>query len=150
MSKNNNGIDELLSFFQDTLSPADVLSSKMMAQISTAITKERLKLHMNQADFAKHIHASQSLVSRWESGDYNFTIQKIAEIAASLNLDVDITLHDANTQNTQSIAYSSSSSGFTKTIYCSQKNNYSSRSFSEMTSNNFSKKQEDSNYASVR
>ena len=86
--KHTRTIEDLFDLFSESLSPADVISAKLMSQISTAITKERMKLSMNQADFAKHIDATQSLVSRWEHGDYNFSIRKIAEIAASLNLDV--------------------------------------------------------------
>lgn len=88
------GIEDLLQLFEDTLSPSDVLISKLMAQISAAITKERLKLHMTQSEFAEYIGSSQSLVSRWEHGDYNFTIKKIAEIAVKLNLDVNIEMRN--------------------------------------------------------
>lgn len=84
------GIDDLLSLFEDTLSPADVLSSKLMAQVSAAFTRERLKLHLTQSEFAKHIGVTQSQISRWEHGDYNFSLEKIADIAAKLNLDVNI------------------------------------------------------------
>ena len=84
----SNQLSDVLDLFEDTLNPTDMLTAKIIAQISTAITNERLKLHMTQAQFARHIGASQSLVSRWERGDYNFSIRKIAEIAAALNLDV--------------------------------------------------------------
>lgn len=147
---NKNGIDEIFSLFEDILSPADVLTAKMMAQISTAITRERLKLHMNQAEFAKHINASQSLVSRWEHGDYNFSIRKIAEIAAALNLDVTISLSDASIQRQSSIDYSEAT-GFTKTMYYSNKNEYSNkRSISVAPSTTYSRKQEEKDHASIR
>ena len=99
MEKNECNLSELLSLFEETLDAADILTSKIMAQISTAITKERLKLHMNQSEFAKYINASQSLVYRWERGDYNFSIRKIAEIATALNLDVDFSLYKPNVQH---------------------------------------------------
>lgn len=84
-------IEELLELFNESLSPADVLTSKLMAQISSIITKERMKLSMNQTEFAEYVSATQSQVSRWEHGDYNFSIRKIAEIAVKLNLDVNFT-----------------------------------------------------------
>jgi transcriptional regulator with XRE-family HTH domain len=87
-------IHDLLELFEDALSPADVLSSKLMAQVSTAITKERLKLRMTQAEFAQHIEVTQSQVSRWERGNYNFSLEKIADIASKLNLDVNISTVD--------------------------------------------------------
>ena len=146
---NRNGIDDLFSLFENIVSPADVLTAKMIAQISTAITRERLKLHMNQAEFARHINASQSLVSRWEHGDYNFSIRKIAEIAAALNLDVTISLSDASIQHQSSIEYSEAA-GFTKTMYYSSRNEYSNKkSISVVPSTAFSKKQEEKNHASI-
>lgn len=48
MNENSNaGIDNLLSLFSDALTPADVLSAKLIAQISGAITSERLKRNMS-------------------------------------------------------------------------------------------------------
>ncbi len=93
MSKNVKcGIDDLLGLFDDLVSSADVLSAKLMAQISSAITAERLRLGMNQSEFADHIHATQSQISRWEHGDYNFSLNKIAEIASRLNMDVNFSM----------------------------------------------------------
>lgn len=83
-------IDDLLALFEDALSPADVIASKLIAQVSTAITKERIKLGMTQTEFAKHINVTQSQVSRWEHGNYNFSLEKIADIAAKLDLDINI------------------------------------------------------------
>lgn len=83
-------INQLFELFDDILDPSDVLYSKLMAQISSAIIKERLKLHMTQCEFASHIEVKQSLISRWEKGNYNFSLKKLSEIAAKLNLDVNI------------------------------------------------------------
>ncbi len=146
---NKNGINDLFSLFEDVLSPSDVLTSKIMAQVSTSITKERLKLGLNQADFAKRINASQSLVSRWEHGDYNFSIRKIAEIAVALNLDVNITLCDAAIQRKNYAEYSEFT-GFTKTLYYSNKSDYANKKYiSIKSSNNYSNNQEEKKYATV-
>ena len=59
--KTPNNIEDLLSLFSETLTPADVLSAKLMAQFSNAITSERLNLNMSQKYFAKHINATQSV-----------------------------------------------------------------------------------------
>lgn len=92
MSKNKQyTVNDLLALFEDVLSPADVIASKLMAQVSTAITKERIKLNMTQSEFADHIGVKQSQISRWEHGNYNFSLEKIADIAAKLDLDVNFT-----------------------------------------------------------
>lgn len=133
-------INDLLALFENSLSPAEILSAKLMGQISSSITKERLKLHMNQHSFANHIGVTQSQVSRWEQGDYNFTIKKIAEVATALNLDVNITMMDIESSKlihkepliafqTKTIQYSvkdacsSSTKKYIKESYSSQKNN---------------------------
>lgn len=93
--KHSHAINELLNMFSDSLGPADVLSSKLMAQVSSAVTNERLRLQMSQQEFAGHIGVPQSLVSRWEHGDYNFSIRKISEIMAKLDLDVNFSIGPA-------------------------------------------------------
>ena len=93
-------MDDLLEMFSEVLDPEDVLTSKLMAQISSAITSERLRLQMSQEKFAEYIGVAQSLVSRWEHGNYNFSIKKLSEIAVKLNLDVNLSInpHVANPQ----------------------------------------------------
>lgn len=83
-------VDDLLNLFSEVLSASDVLSAKLMAQVSAAITRERLKMRMNQKDFAGYLGVTQSEISRWEHGDYNFSLKKISEIAATLDMDIDI------------------------------------------------------------
>lgn len=152
MSKHACNIEDLFDLFEDSLSPADVITSKLMAQISTAITKERLKLSMNQATFAKHIGATQCLVSRWEHGDYNFSIRKIAEIAAKLDLDVNFTTHSMSLYKTiEEFNYNTPTFPYTSTvIYSSNKNvvktnsTYPSKSYVKSF-----KSKEDNYYASV-
>lgn len=126
MGKNNRcSIDDLFDLFEDNVSSADILASKLMAQISTAISKERLRLGMNQTEFANYIGATQSLVSRWEHGDYNFTIQKISEIAAILNLDINISMSNIKSPNyTASFdRYDSGKAFFSETKYLKLKLN---------------------------
>lgn len=86
----SRSMDDLLNLFTDSLNPSEILASKLMAQISSAITSERVRLHMSQEEFADYIDSSQSLVSRWEHGGYNFSLKKVSEIAVKLNLDVNI------------------------------------------------------------
>ena len=50
------GINELLSLFAETLTPADVLSAKLISQFSNSITSERLRLNMSQKQFADYIN----------------------------------------------------------------------------------------------
>ena len=81
-------LEDLLALFEDIVQPEDIMYSKVISQASKFITQERLRLEMSQKDFADHIHTKQSLISRWESGNYNFTLRKLAEIAVALDMDL--------------------------------------------------------------
>lgn len=148
-------IEDLLDLFEDSISPADVLASKMMSQISAAITKERLKLSMNQQDFASHIGATQSLVSRWEHGDYNFSIRKIAEIASKLNLDINISMVNLSAYKTMEDYEGFSSYMSSNIVYYPEKKKNQSNN-STYTGTKYSKviklnnKKEEYSYATVR
>lgn len=130
MSMPKYSIDDLFSLFEESLSASDILAAKVNSQISTCITKERLKLHMNQSEFAKHINASQSLISRWESGDYNFSIKKIAEIASSLNLDVNFSFCDISFRKEGNSVVYNDPAKFTRTIrYSSEPSTYNGKNY---------------------
>lgn len=83
-------LENLLALFEDTVQPEDIVYAKIASQASKHITRERLRLNMSQKEFADHIHATQSLVSRWESGKYNFSLKKLAEISVALDMDLHI------------------------------------------------------------
>lgn len=118
MSRNYEcSVNDLFDLFADALDPSDVLTSKLMSQISTAIMRERIKLRMSQSEFSKHIGASQSLISKWEHGDYNFSIRKLADIATRLGIDVNINITPQNIGE----YYSSASFSHAKTICFSER-----------------------------
>lgn len=85
-------LEDLLALFEDAVQPEDVLYAKISSQVSSSITKERLRLKMSQKEFANHIHCQQSQVSLWESGKYNFSLRKLSEISATLDMDLNISL----------------------------------------------------------
>ena len=143
MNNNKCDIHDLLDLFSETLVASEVLSSKLISQISSTITKERIKLRMNQKEFAKHIGVTQSEISRWEHGDYNFSLKKIAEIAEKLDMDIDIIFTKMSIK--KSIDYESfASSPTTHTVVYSptKTNSYKNAQFHKI-------KTEDFKYASI-
>lgn len=151
MSMPKYSMEDLFALFEESLSASDILAAKVNSQISACITKERLKLHMNQAEFAQHINASQSLISRWESGDYNFSIKKIAEIASSLNLDVNFSFRDISFRKEGNSVVYNDPAKFTKTIrYSPEPSSYNSKklySTNSISSSIINK--EENRYASI-
>lgn len=87
MSKSSMLTDELLfSSLFDALSEEDILASALRHDISKSIIKHRLSLGMNQKEYAKKLGVSQGMVSKWESGDYNFSTSSLAKIAIKTGL----------------------------------------------------------------
>lgn len=83
-------LEDLLDLFEDVVQPEDIMYAKISSQASRSIAKERLRLNMNQKEFADYIHSQQSLISRWESGDYNFSLRKLSEISVALDMNLHI------------------------------------------------------------
>lgn len=68
----------------------------LKGKLAAIIFNKRMELNMTQTEFAKHLGVSQSLVSKWEDGEYNFTVEKISEVATKLGISLDITAENAN------------------------------------------------------
>lgn len=85
-------LSEALADLAQDLSLADVIAAKLQAKIAIAITKKRLEYGMTQKEFAKKLNVSQGMISKWESEDYNFTIESLAQIAEKLELNLEISL----------------------------------------------------------
>ena len=45
---------------------------------------------MTQAAFAEFMGVTQVMVSKWESGEYNFTVKTLSEISAKINMPPDV------------------------------------------------------------
>lgn len=71
---------------------------KICAKISVNILQKRISMNKTQKEFAKYMNVSQGMVSKWESGEYNFTIKNIADIFDKLDLNVDLII-DENTKS---------------------------------------------------
>lgn len=82
------GLDEVFKLFEEHLTIADISSARYLGKISAAIAKKRLDMGLSQKEFAEFLHVSQGMVSKWESGDYNFTIRGLAELSESLNMEL--------------------------------------------------------------
>lgn len=79
-------MNDLLKLLTENISDSDLLAAYKLSEISMAITRERISRNMNQQEFAEFMGVSQGMVSKWENGDYNFTIEKLAEIASKLDI----------------------------------------------------------------
>lgn len=85
-----NSKDTMFDFLSNYISKKDIYSADAIAKISMFIFKSRKELNMTQKQFAIKMGVTQSMVSKWESATYNFTIENIAQIAEKLNMTFDI------------------------------------------------------------
>ncbi len=82
--------NEMFDFISNYISKSDVYAANAIAKISAFIYKRRLDLQMTQKAFAEMMGVTQGMVSKWESAEYNFTIENIAQISEKLNVIFDI------------------------------------------------------------
>lgn len=88
--KNKTKIEVADGRFISGLSDAKRKANKLRAQIAIDITKERHRRGIDQKEFAKVLGVSQSMVSKWESGEYNFTLESLCELYSKLEIPVNL------------------------------------------------------------
>lgn len=74
-------IETLYDEFLPYVSSAEINAIRIKAVVAAVILKKRISLGMNQKEFASYMGVSQGMISKWESGNYNFTIDSLCEIS---------------------------------------------------------------------
>ena len=82
---------EMYEFISNYISKSDIYAASVIAKISAFIINYRYKTGMTQKEFAKFMGVTQGMISKWESAEYNFSVESIAQIAEKLGGTVDIT-----------------------------------------------------------
>lgn len=88
----SSGLKDLLELFGDTVTVSDIIASNVLGSISASIARQRLQSNMTQKEFADYMCVSQGMVSKWEGGDYNFSIRTLADIAEKLDVELTVNL----------------------------------------------------------
>lgn len=73
-----------------SLSAEQRAHNDLLATVATRIRQERIKRGMSQKEFAKFMNVSQGMISKWESAEYNFTVDTLCEIFAKLESSISI------------------------------------------------------------
>jgi len=89
-------ISELFKSFSDFVNIPDLISAKLLGKISIAFAKKRHDLGLSQTQMANKLNITQPMVSKIESGEYNFTIENLSKLCYDLDFDLDIEIHDKN------------------------------------------------------
>ncbi len=88
-------VSELASKLASSMDDATLKMATIEMEVADRIRKERKKKKMNQSQFADFMNVSQAMISKWESGEYNFTICQIVKIFDKLGIDVDLAYGNA-------------------------------------------------------
>lgn len=87
-----NANKKMFKALSDYVSNSDVYAARATAKISMSIFKHRKEMKMTQKQFAEMMGVSQGMVSKWESAEYNFTIETLSQIAEKLHMVFEIDL----------------------------------------------------------
>ena len=75
---------EMYEFISNYISKSDIYAASVIAKVSAFIINYRYKTGMTQKEFAEFMGITQGMVSKWESAEYNFSVESIAKIAEYL------------------------------------------------------------------
>lgn len=85
---NSIGFEELFTPLIKGFTSEEFSMIYLQSMIASEISIHRVNLGMSQKDFAKKMKVSQSTVSKWESGETNFTLATLVHIADLLNIEI--------------------------------------------------------------
>lgn len=78
---------ESSNWLVNSYTPVEFKTIKQLAQVAAKLQLKRLEKKLSQKDLAKKMGVTQGMVSKWESGEYNFTISSLIEICEKLDLE---------------------------------------------------------------
>lgn len=78
------------------LSVAQKEANRLMVEIASRIFGRRKELGKTQAQMADLLGVKQPMVSQWEQGECNFTIESLTHIFSQLNLRIELSFTPLN------------------------------------------------------
>lgn len=97
---NNKRIEDLIEKFNNKDLLKTIVSSSILGKISGKIVNYRIQNELKQSDLALILGVSQAMISKMESGEYNFTIKQLVNLCSALDWNIEINLEDKETTKT--------------------------------------------------
>ena len=93
-------VNKTTNWLTEGFTKEELKIDKTLAIIAAELQFKRINLGLDQKEFAKRLDVSQGLVSRWESGTYNFTITTLMKICDKLGLLFEPRIYDKEVDGT--------------------------------------------------
>lgn len=106
---------ETTNWLTKGISEKQLKTEKALSVISATIYTKRTKMGMDQKAFANYMGVSQGMISRWESGTYNFSISTLIGICEKIELTFNPQIFEKDLVS-QNIEYVTSR----KNVFCSR------------------------------
>lgn len=90
---------DIIENLHSEITTSDSYYYDILYKVSTAVFESRISKDMNQNEFSNLLGVSQAMVSKYESGDYNFTIKQICKLCEKLDLHIDFSLSPIASEN---------------------------------------------------
>lgn len=89
-------VKDMLESLSKNVDTATLNSARILSTISYRLYEYRMDHHIDQRQMAKILGVSQPMVSKYESGDYNFTIRTLSDISQKIGFTLDVVFKKDN------------------------------------------------------
>lgn len=83
-------MQELFEKLTEQMTDEMVASADALSDIAVELVKYRVNHNLDQRQMAKLLNVSQPMISKYESGTYNFTVKTLFEIAYKLGININL------------------------------------------------------------
>lgn len=83
-----NSTKNLFDILSEQFSKEELIAADISSNIAFSIIKYRHEHGMTQKQLAEKTKVTQAMVSKWENGDYNFTIESLAKLCVQLGMQL--------------------------------------------------------------
>lgn len=70
----------------DSFTREEIEENNILSDVSAIIQRRRQELDLTQSQLAQKMGVTQGLISRWENGEENLTMETVSKIAIALDL----------------------------------------------------------------
>lgn len=96
---------EIYDLLDEALDESDIKAAALLAKISSRIVQYRIQNNMSQKELAQFLGVSQSMISKYEGRNYNYSIESLCKIFTKMNIDISINIGEEDNIKSESMFY---------------------------------------------